>query len=202
MQRLATVALPTLGDICLVDVVGPTGTLERLAAVHAEPAHQGEANELSHYSPDPDGPHPAARAIRTRQSQWSTEMGEKFMRTTTQSERHFGLTRALGFESYVSVPLLAEQEAIGALTVITAGSGRQFGEEELALAETLASQVTSVIERARAFHEQSNISHVLQHSLLPSRIEGLARVSVAARYVAASKGAGGWRRLLRRHCAR
>jgi serine/threonine-protein kinase RsbW len=184
--RLATVALPTLGDICLVDVVSPTGELERLAAVHADPAHQAETDELVRYSPDPDGSHPGARAVRTGQSQWSTEMGDEFLRSTTQSDQHLRLLRELGFESYVSVPLLTEGKAIGALTVVAAGSGRQFGQEELGLAESLASQVASVIERARAYEQQSTISHLLQHSLLPGHLGELPGVRIAARYVAAS----------------
>jgi serine phosphatase RsbU (regulator of sigma subunit) len=187
VERLATVALPTLGDICLVDVVSPTGGLQRLAAVHADPTHQSETDELVRYSPDPDGSHPAARAVRTGQSQWSTEMGDEFMRSTTQSDQHLTLTRTLSFESYVSVPLLADGKAIGALTVIAAGSGRQFGQEELNLAESLASQVASVIERARVFEEQSTISHLLQHSLLPDSLGELPGIRTAARYVAASE---------------
>jgi PAS domain S-box-containing protein len=184
--RLATVALPTLGDICLVDVVSPTGELERLAAVHADPAHQAETDELVRYSPDPEGSHPGARAVRTGRSQWSTEMGDEFMRRTTQSDQHLRLIRELSFESYVSVPLLTEGKAIGALTVVAAGSGRQFGQEELNLAESLASQVASVIERARAYEQQSTISHLLQHSLLPGQLGELPGVRIAARYVAAS----------------
>jgi PAS domain S-box-containing protein len=187
VERLATVALPTLGDICLVDVVSPTGGLQRLAAVHADPAHQSETDELVRYSPDPEGSHPAARAVRTGQSQWSTEMDDEFMRSTTQSDTHLTLTRTLSFESYVSVPLLTDSKALGALTVIAAGSGRQFGQEELTLAESLASQVASVIERARAFEEQSTISHFLQHSLLPGHLGELPGIRTAARYVAASE---------------
>jgi serine phosphatase RsbU (regulator of sigma subunit) len=154
--------------------------------VHADPAHQAETDELVRYSPDPDGSHPAARAVRTGQSQWSTEMGDDFMRSTTQSDQHLRLIQELSFESYVSVPLLTEGQAIGALTVIAAGSGRQFGQQELSLAESLASQVASVIERARAYEQQSTISHLLQHSLLPGDLGELPGVHIAARYVAAS----------------
>jgi serine phosphatase RsbU (regulator of sigma subunit) len=57
----------------------------------------------------------------------------------------------------------------------------------LALAETLASHVASVIERARLLEEQSSISHFLQHSLLPRQLGQLPGVGVAARYVAADK---------------
>jgi PAS domain S-box-containing protein len=189
VERLASVALPTLGDICLIDVVDPTGKLERLAARHADPAYQGATDELKTHSPDIDGPHPAALAVRTGQSQWSSEMDDQFLRTSTQSERHFALTRSLKFDSYMCVPLLIEGTAIGALTVVTDGTGRKFGNEELVLAETLASQVASVIERVRRFDEQSTISHLLQASLLPDHLGQLPGVSVAARYVAGTQEA-------------
>jgi PAS domain S-box-containing protein len=186
VERLASVALPTLGDICLVDVVSPNGTLQRLAARHADPALQEATDELRNHSPDVSGSHPAARAVRTGQSHWSAHMDDDFMRQTTQSNRHFDLTRHLKFESYVSVPLLIEGDAIGALTVVTAGGGRTFGNEELVLAETLATQVASVIDRARKLDEQTRISHLLQASLLPDQLGQLPGVTVAARYAAGS----------------
>jgi PAS domain S-box-containing protein len=189
VERLAAVALPTLGDICLIDVVNPSGKLHRLAAKHADPAHQQATDELKTHSPDINGSHPAARAVRTGQSQWSSEMDDDFLRSTTQSDRHFALTRSLKFESYVCVPLLIDGKAIGALTVITDGTGRKFGHEELVLAESLASHVASVIERVRLFDEQSTISHLLQRSLLPDHLGQLPGVRVAARYVAGSQEA-------------
>jgi PAS domain S-box-containing protein len=189
VERLASVALPMLGDICLIDVVSPTGHLNRLAARHADPAYQGATDELKSHSPDIDGSHPAARAVRTGQSQWSSEIDDDFLRSTTQSDDHFALTQSLRFESYVCVPLLIHGNAIGALTVITDGTGRKFGNEELVLAESLASQVASVIERVRRFDEQSTISHLLQASLLPDHLGQLPGISVAARYVAGSQEA-------------
>jgi PAS domain S-box-containing protein len=189
VERLASVALPMLGDICLIDVVSPTGQLHRLAARHADPAYQGATDELKTHSPDIEGTHPAARAVRTGKSQWSSEMDDDFLRSTTQSEDHFALTQSLKFESYVCVPLLIYGKAIGALTVVTDGTGRKFGKEELVLAESLASQVASVIERVRRFDEQSTISHLLQASLLPDHLGQLPGVSVAARYVAGSQEA-------------
>src|SRR3984885_5681787 len=189
VARLASVALPPLGDICLVDVVSPNGTLLRLAARHADPAHQETMEELGRHSPDIEGRHPAAIAVRTGKSQWSSQIDDEFLRSTTKSDRHFELTRSLKFESYVCVPLLIEGDAIGALTVVTDGTARKFGNEDLVLAESLASQVASVIERARKFDEQSNISHLLQASLLPDHLGHLPGVSVAARYVAGSQEA-------------
>ena len=187
--KLAEVAVPTLGDICLIDVVDGNGALVRLAARHADPARQALTDQLVNHAPDMAGDHPAALAIRMRESQWSADMDENFMRTTTNGDRHFQLAQLLGFKSYVSVPLLTENEAIGALTLVTAGSGRPLGKDELLLAEDLADQVATVIDRARVLDEQSTIARRLQNSLLPAGIDQVPGITVAARYVTSDRGA-------------
>ena len=145
-------------------------------------------DELGKHAPDLAGSHPAALAVRQRESQWSADMSENFMRITTQGDDHYRLTKALGFESYLSVPLLADGEAIGALTLVTAGSGRTIGSEELWLAEDLAAQVATVIRRARAFDEQTTIARHLQSSLLPQSVDQNPRITVAVRYVTGDRG--------------
>jgi PAS domain S-box-containing protein len=189
IRKLAEVAVPMLGDICLIDVLEPDQTLVRMAARHADPTKQSLTDELMGLAPDLAGSHPAALAIRTGKSQWSLDMNEQFMRSTTYDEKHFELTRDLAFKSYVSVPLLTDGEGIGALTLITASSGRSFKKAELLLAEDLADQVATVIKRARVFDEQSTIARRLQSSLLPAGIDRVPGIAVASRYVASDRGA-------------
>jgi PAS domain S-box-containing protein len=189
VNKLAEVAVPMLGDICLIDVLESDGGLNRMAARHADPSLQPLTDELGTRAPDLEGDHPAAVAIRKGESQWSVNMSDSFMRATTQGDDHYRITRTLGFESYVSVPLLAESEPIGALTLVSAGSGRTIGSNELRLAEELASQVATVINRARQFDEQSMIARHLQRSLLPQSIDQNSDIRVAVRYVTGDGGA-------------
>ncbi len=189
VHRLGEVAVPTLGDICLIDVVGADGLLERLVARHADPEKQSLVDGLLGLPPDLAGSHPAALAVRTQQPQWSVDMGADFMTSTTQGRDHFELTQALGFRSFVSVPLIAGDESIGSLTVITTDEGRSFGDRELHLAESLARQVARAVERARSFDEQSTIARNLQTSLLPSVPTHVGGAEVAVRYDASARGA-------------
>ena len=188
IRKLADVAVPTLGDICLIDVLDSEGVLNRMAARNANPTAQPLTDELAKHAPDLAGSHPAALAVRHGESQWSADMSETFLRSTTQSEDHYRLTEALRFESYLSVPLLADGEAIGALTLVSAGSGRTIGSEELWLAEDLAAQVATVIRRTRAFDEQSSIARHLQRSLLPQSVDQNPHITVAVRYVTGDRG--------------
>jgi PAS domain S-box-containing protein len=189
VHRLGEIAVPTLGDICLIDVVGADGQLERVVARHSDPGLQPLADGLLGLPPDLAGTHPAALAVRTQKPQWSVDMGMEFMTTTTQGRDHLALTQSLGFRSFVSVPLIAGDESIGALTVITTDEGRSFGDRELHLAESLARQVARAVERARSFDEQSTLARNLQTSMLPTVPTHLGGVEVAVRYDASTRGA-------------
>ena len=95
----------------------------------------------------------------------------------------------LGFTSYMTVPLrLRDEQVIGTVTLVSAGSGRRFSEKDLGLAEQLAEQVSAVVIRARAYDRERRISHELQRNLLPDAIPELAGWDVAARYLPAAVG--------------
>jgi GAF domain-containing protein len=187
IERLAAVAVPTIGDICLIDVATREGGIERLAAHHFDPSQQRLVDDLRRFPPDPAGDHPAAIVIRTGRSVASGEMSEEFLSTITQTDDHLELTHRLGFTSYVSAPLLSGEKTIGALTFVTAGSGRLFGDEELELVRELAVQVTSVIEREQRYDEQHEVAQFLQRSMLPERLEVPAGLEVVARYLASNE---------------
>lgn len=186
VRGLARMAVPRLGDICLVDIVGADGSLIRVAGQHADPRKQPLVDELRHYPPLMSSDHPSARVLRTRESAIDPQISEKLLRETTHSDRHFGLVQSLQFRSYVAAPLLVGDRTLGAITIISADSGRRLGSPELTLLEDLARQVASVVERARDYDEQRRISRTLQHSLLPGELPTPEGVQVAARYVASN----------------
>lgn len=183
IDRLARVAAPAIGDLCLIDVVSSDGQIERLTAYHSDQSLQPLADELRQFPPQPDGAHPAAIAIRSGTSTVADEMPDPFLVSTTHGSRHYQITRQLQFTSYVSAPLLSDGRPIGALSVISAGSGRRFGNEELRLLEELATQVASVIERERRFDEQHQVAQILQQSMLPE-VKSRPGLTVCARYFA------------------
>jgi serine/threonine-protein kinase RsbW len=81
------------------------------------------------------------------------------------------------------------------LTLVSAGSGRRFGESDLALAEELAGHAAAVIDRARRHDREREAAHTLQRSLLPDELPLVAGVASAARYLPGTEGAevgGDW----------
>lgn len=190
LERLAGVAVPTLGDLCLIDVVDDNRRLVRMAARHADPARQPLVEELRRrYPPQPDGQHPSVDAMATGRSRWSAEMSDEFLHATTLDERHFELVKALGFTSYMTVPLVADGQALGSVTLVSAGSERRFGPADLALAEDLAGRVALVVAKARRYDQAHRASHTLQSSLLPSGLPAVPDLDIAFRYVPGTRDA-------------
>ncbi|HEX3334016.1 MAG TPA: SpoIIE family protein phosphatase [Acidimicrobiales bacterium] len=190
VERLAEVSVPVLADLCLIDIAEEDGEIRRMAARHADPSKRPLTEELREgYPPDPSGPHPTVEVMRSGRSMWSATMDDEFLRSTSRDTRHYEIIKQLGFTSYMTVPLgRPDERVIGTVTLVSAGSGRVFSERDLGLAEQLATQVSSVVSRARAYERERRISHELQRNLLPDAIPHIAGWDVAARYLPAAVG--------------
>lgn len=150
IRMLAASAVPGLADLCMIDLLEPDGSLRRVAAVHADPQKAELVAELRRrYPPDPSSEHPAGQVIATGRSVWSATMSADFLMRATRDARHLEIATALGVQSYLCVPLRDAEEVLGAITLISAGSGRVFTRADLGSAEQLATQVAGALGRAR-----------------------------------------------------
>lgn len=187
LNRLASVALPALGDICLIDVIGDDGRITRMVARHRDRSRQYLVDRLRmRYAPEAGGPHPAASVISTGDTRWAPTMSDEFLAATTQDEEHLVLTKTLEFRSYISVPLRYRQSTLGSVTLVS--TSRSYGTDDVAFAEQLAEQVAAVVHKARRYDMATHTSHILQSTLLPQRFAHVPGLSVHTRYVAASEG--------------
>ena len=187
LERLAGVALDALGDICLIDVLADTGQVTRMVARHRDPLLQPLVNELKlRHSPELPEVHPALDVIHTGHTRWGPEMTDDFLRQTTHDADHFALVKTLGFRSYLAVPLLTGDEALGSLTLVS--TSRAFGLDDVHFAERLAQQVAAVVGNARRYDATLRTSHILQQSLLPQKLPNVAGLEIHTRYLPATRG--------------
>ncbi|MGY1813389.1 SpoIIE family protein phosphatase [Blastococcus sp. SYSU D00820] len=189
VERLADLAVPRLADLCVIDLTdehGPT----RPAARHADPARAAVAEELRDmHLPTTGGPHPALEALTTGRTVVVPEVTDEWLASVTRDERHLALARELGLRSVVCVPLVADGRPLGVITLCADARRGTFSTADVDVAEQLALQVSQVVDKAQRLELETRTSHTLQANLLPPsppRVEGL---SVAVRYVAATRGA-------------
>jgi serine phosphatase RsbU (regulator of sigma subunit) len=91
----------------------------------------------------------------------------------------------LGLKSYIIVPLVARGRILGAIALISAESGRRYGQSELQLAEELAGRAALAVDNARLYRVRAQVARTLQEGLLPSRLPEVPGVEVGLRYVSA-----------------
>jgi serine phosphatase RsbU (regulator of sigma subunit)/PAS domain-containing protein len=187
LERLAAVAVPVLADLCLVDALTVDGRVLRMAARHADPVLQPLAEALAtRFAPDRDGSHPSVEAMRTGRAQWSATMSDDFLQRTTRDDDHFRITKQLGFASYMSLPLVADNQILGSITLVSSGSGRRFGHEDLALAGDFTACVAQVVAAAHRNDAARHAAHTLQASLLPDHVPDVKGLVLATRYLPAT----------------
>jgi PAS domain S-box-containing protein len=186
LREVARVAVPAIADWCTFTLADGRDKLRTVAVAAAEPGLESLAREMGErFPPRPEAPAGAALAIRTGEGQLLAELPDAVLAAVAQDEEHLALLRRMGLRSGLVVPLKAGGRVLGALTLIAAESGRVYGDDDLRLAEILASRAALAVENARLYEERSHIARTLQRSLLPPALPEIQGLELAARYRAA-----------------
>jgi PAS domain S-box-containing protein len=154
LASVARLAVPRLADWCVVDVLEDDGSLQRLAAEHEDPEKVALARDLQErYPPDPDAPYGVDNVVRTGQPELVPEILEATLDEMARDEVHREILRKLGLRSYMIVPLVARGRMLGAISLVSAESGRRYGQADLELAEDLARRAAVAVDNARLYME-------------------------------------------------
>ena len=119
------------------------------------------------YAVDPAGEVGLPAVLRGGPSFLASRVTDAELVAYATDERHLELLRAVGFRAMMVVPMRAHRETVGALTFVSAESGRAFDDDDLALAEEIGRRAGLAVANARAFTERAQIARTLQASLRP-----------------------------------
>ena len=168
LEEFARIAVPRLGDWCVIDVLEEDGSIARYAAAHADPSrHELVRALLDTYPADPTAEQGLPYTIRTGQSQLIEQVTDEMLQVgqLAQSEEHGRLLRELGFRSSIVVPLRARGRILGALGLALGDdTARTFGPDDLTYAEDLARRAALALDNSRLFTERLRIAEELQRS--------------------------------------
>jgi len=167
LANLATLAVPRFADWCTIDMVEEDGSIQRLTVAHVDPDKVRWAHELAErYPPDADAPYGVPNVIRTREPELFKEIPDELLReATTDAPELYDILQELGLKSSLCVPLVARDRALGAITFVSAESGRQYEDSDLATALDLARRAAISVDNARLFREAQASKRETQESL-------------------------------------
>ena len=186
LRNVASLAVPDIADWCAVDLADAEGDRKTVAVAHVDPQRLALAEALRRYIPehlDPD--RGLGLVLRTGEAQLYPEIPEELLERTAIDEQHLALLRAVGFRSALIVPMRLGRRILGALTLVSAESGRSLDSFDQALAEQISARAAVAIENSRLYSERSSIARTLQQSLLPERLPEIPGYELASLYLPA-----------------
>ena len=163
LRQVARMMVPLLGDIALLDLLGPKGELTRAATAIADPTKQGELP-------------PAGLAGGTLQ-QRVLSSGRPILLAKPATAAALLGQGGLPAKSALLVPLTSTKGPLGVLTFVSTVSPRRSSAQDLALAQDLAGRIGTAIERAQLYNQAKEaiaaredilafVSHDLKNSLM------------------------------------
>ncbi|HZF92592.1 ATP-binding SpoIIE family protein phosphatase [Streptomyces sp.] len=189
-QELAEVGTDDFADLVTVDLFEsvlqddgtPPPVLRRIAQ-HAVPdggTQSAVATGRTHTYPADSGP---AHALAT---------GQPLLRHLTAADTpdRTGGPLAPGAHSALLLPLRARGSTLGLAQFFRHRTEAPFDEEDLLLAQEIASRAAVYIDNARRYTHERSTALTLQRSLLPRRPVAQSAVETAARYLPSGSGTG------------
>jgi PAS domain S-box-containing protein len=185
LAELSRLLVPRFADWCAVDLLIEGDTLQRVAVHHRDPSRVALASEIfARFPPRPDDDHGPWHVIRAREPEWAAAITDAMLQAGTDDPDHLAMLRGLRLQSFICVPLIARDTAIGALTVVYAESGRQYLPADVPLCADLAGRAAIAVDNARLYERLrvedrrkdeflATLAHELRNPLAPIRT-GLA----------------------------
>ena len=158
LQHVAELAVPILGDACVVDLRDADASVA-LTIASDDPERRELVREMRRrFPPSPDGPHPLAVAQRTGRPVLLPSLDEALLDATASDVEHRQIVRRLGIRSALFVPLVVRGAVIGVLSSYS--TSRALDERDLALALELARRAASAVDNARSYRAARQAAQV------------------------------------------
>ncbi len=152
----------------MVELLESDGRVRRTATAHVDPdkaALLRRAQELQPTARTDDSP--VSQVIRTGQPVLLPRVPEELLDRLDRGTELADVYRSLGTHSAVVVPLRARRQVLGALSLVTADSRREYDEDDLTMAADLARRAALTVDNARLYEREHEVAMALQQRLLP-----------------------------------
>jgi signal transduction histidine kinase len=158
LAAIAAVIVPSIADICRIDLLDKNGVLQRKLTHHVDPAREAEMLAFVRRNVStPDSPGSFAWAVATGKTFFANVEPSDIEKFADPNFRAF--VEGFGIVAACVVPLVARGRTIGAMCALQAESGRRFGAEDGALIGELAQRAALALDNVRLFGESRDALH-------------------------------------------
>ena len=154
LGAMAGMAMPYVGDWCIVDTLDEDGAMHRLTIIHPDGQKQAALDVLEgRWIPHPGDPYGIAGVLNDSPASMSASGVERAIASGVHDADIVSALQRLGMGAMHTVPLMTRDHLIGAVTFVGTRHDRPFTVEDSQLAADLANRSAAALDRARAYGE-------------------------------------------------
>jgi PAS domain S-box-containing protein len=191
LQRIARLAIASLGTWCQVDLPDAQGRLRVMVVAHQDPLKEHLLEALCGDQIYDDDAHLGPPAVyRTLEPQTLQRVDEDAVAYVIPERRYREIYTAVGYASGIMVPLRIRNRVLGVLGIASDDPTRLYTEFDVATAMELGRRGAIALENAQSFAREHRVATTLQRALLPTTLPHTHGVQFSSAYSAAASQQG------------
>lgn len=152
MREVADLLVPSLGDMCVIDLLDEDGSIKDVTVAAAESQLEQELERMrSRFPLSREGDHPVAVVIRSGRPVLLERMDRGTLEAFAESSSHAEFMIRNDYRSAVVAPLVARDRTLGAISVLRFGDGEPYRQRDLDLVQAFAWRAALAIDNSRLF---------------------------------------------------
>ncbi len=160
LVAVANAIVPGVADWCTVDLF-EDNKFRSVAVAHEDPAKVALARDLQRrYPPVFDPTRGLGRIVTTGEAELHPSIPIEALRASARSPEHGKILEELKIRSAIAVPLRSRGKVFGAITFISAESGRVYDEIDFEVARELGLRAGIAVENARLYQEAQGAARI------------------------------------------
>lgn len=167
LQKVTSLAVPYLADMCFVSLIELNGYFRRPATSYARPQQEELARTLEQRCDVRlESVYGVPHVARTGQARLVAEISDIVLESATRRLEELEVLRELGVCSYMCLPLVAHHQTLGTITFVAAESQRHYGGADQAMGEELAHRVALAVSNSRLYEEAQEANRAKDEFLI------------------------------------
>ena len=159
LRSVVHLAVPYLADCCVLDVGESPNALRRVVSVHEDPDLTKRLRVLeTRHVDNPHWPFPSALAFDEEIPIARNALPADWVRSEAPSDGYGTLIESLGVHAMLTVPLVARERPVGALTLLATDPARRYDPEQQALAGSLVKLAAFAVDNAWLFQHARQVA--------------------------------------------
>ena len=191
LERIARLAIASLGTWCQIDLPDAQGHLRAMVVAHQDPQKEQLLEHIAGQRIYNDQAQLGPPAVfRTLKPQLLQNVDDHAVSYVVPDNRHRELYRSVGYVSGLMVPLRIRDRVLGVMGIASDDPSRLYTEFDVTTALELGRRGAIALENAQSFAREHRVATTLQRALLPASLPQNDCVRFSSAYSAAASHQG------------